>query len=187
VIANHCMDEFEIARKKYRPDPIKYLLIAETPPKSDSNRFFYFEDVDKQDSLFLETMKVLYPHETLNFPTKIIRQRKREFLNNFKEQGFYLIDSLNQPFEQRYSSQVKINKIIAGQTKLLNKLKNLIVAKTPVILISATVYRANFKFLVNNGINVVNSELIDFPGSGGQKKYREKMTRLLEKTGYNNR
>lgn len=36
------MDKFEIARIKYKPDVIKFLLVAETPPKSDSDRFFLF-------------------------------------------------------------------------------------------------------------------------------------------------
>ena len=71
------MNRFETARQKYRPSQIDYLLVAETPPNSDSNRFFYFENVDKQDSLFLETMKLLYPNETKFVETKEIRRRKK--------------------------------------------------------------------------------------------------------------
>jgi hypothetical protein len=41
------MNQFEIARQKYRPVIIKYLVVAETPPRSISERFFYFEDVHK--------------------------------------------------------------------------------------------------------------------------------------------
>jgi hypothetical protein len=52
---------FEDARQKYKPDEIKFLLIAEAPPDAESGRFFYFEEVDKHDNLFIETMKVLYP------------------------------------------------------------------------------------------------------------------------------
>ncbi|MCA4821579.1 hypothetical protein [Myroides odoratimimus] len=43
------MDKFENTRKKYKPKIIKYLLVAETPPKGGSDSFFYFEKVDKQD------------------------------------------------------------------------------------------------------------------------------------------
>lgn len=35
------MDKFENARKKYKPEVIKYLLVAETPSKADPDRFFY--------------------------------------------------------------------------------------------------------------------------------------------------
>ncbi|MGN6196845.1 MAG: hypothetical protein ACTHOB_18035 [Ginsengibacter sp.] len=76
------LDKFGQARQKYKPAKIKYLFIAETPPKTDSNRFFYFENVDKQDSLFLETMKCLYPKETENVDLKLIRRHKSYFLKN---------------------------------------------------------------------------------------------------------
>ncbi|MBG47234.1 MAG: hypothetical protein CML05_02975 [Pseudozobellia sp.] len=72
------MNRFEIARHKYRPEKIRFLLVAETPPKSDSNRFFYFENVDKQDSLFIETMKLLYPNETEFVETKKNKTGKKE-------------------------------------------------------------------------------------------------------------
>jgi len=34
--------------------------------------------------------------------------------------------------------------------------------------------KANYRFLKNNGIPVINEKSIDFPCSGGQKKYKEK-------------
>lgn len=98
------MDKFEIARKKYKPDTIKFLLVAETPPKSDSDRFFYFENVDRQDSLFIEIVKVLYPQIVDKYDIQEIRINKSYFLNKLKEDGFYLIDSLEEPFEENYTS-----------------------------------------------------------------------------------
>ncbi len=175
------MNAFEKARRKYKPDRIEYLLVAETPPKSDTNRFFYFEDIDKQDSLFLETIKVLYPEETKCIETKEIRHRKQEFLNKFKNDGFYLIDSLNKPFEEKYSTPKKVKLIQEGQKPLLEKIQSLLSEKTKVILIASPVFKANFEFLRKNGIPVINKEAIDFPGSGGQKKYREKMKKFLNK------
>ena len=71
------MSAFEKARKKYRPENIRYLLIAEAPPKADSKRFFYFEDVTEKDSLFLETMKCLYPADTISVETRTIRKNKK--------------------------------------------------------------------------------------------------------------
>ncbi len=117
------MNRFEKARQKYKPKEIKYLVVAETPPKSGSNRFFYFEKVDRQDSLFLETMKLLYPNETDLTSTKEVRRRKKEFLNKFMTDGFYLIDSLDEPFEKRYSSTEKVRFIKLGQKQLLEKFK----------------------------------------------------------------
>ena len=170
---------FEKARRKYRPEEVRYLLIGETPPRSDSKRFFYFEKVDQQDSLFLETMKCLYPEETNSVETKIIRANKASFLKKFQNDGFYLIDSLDCPFEERYTSKKKENLLRAGQSELLIKVKRLVSPKTKVILIAAPVFRANYSFLTDNKINVINKGLIDFPGSGGQKKFHEKFGALI--------
>lgn len=74
-------NKLEVARSKYKPRKIKYLLIAEAPPEESSNRFFYFEHVEIKDSLFLETMKVLYPDNYTD--TKTVRSRKKHFLNKF--------------------------------------------------------------------------------------------------------
>lgn len=169
----------EQVRIKYKPDEVKYLLIAETPPKSNSNRFFYFENVKEQDSLFLETMKVIYPKSVLSITTKEIRSIKMMFLERFRNDGFYLIDSLNEPFEEKYSSSKKIKLIKEGQENLLKRIKKLSTPETIIILISATVFKANFEFLKENYINISNSELIDFPGSGGQKKFREKFKKAI--------
>jgi len=174
------MNLIETARHKYKPHKVEYLLVAETPPKSDSNRFFYFEQVDKHDSLFIETMKLLYPSETEYAETKDIRRGKKEFLKKFSSDGFYLIDSLDDPFEERYSSTEKVRLIKLGQNKLLEKIRSLLSANTKVILIAAPVYKANYEFLKSHGVPVINKESIDFPGSGGQKKFREKMMRILK-------
>ncbi|MCL6220660.1 hypothetical protein [Zunongwangia pacifica] len=174
------MNKFEKAREKFKPKEIKYLLIAETPPKSDSDRFFYFKNVEKQDSLFLETMKVLYPRETELLKAKEIRRKKSEFLKKFKNDGFYLIDSLDQPFEKKYNTTQKIKLIKNGQKVLEEKIQSLLSDKTKVILIAVSVFKANFQFLKNLDIPVINEEAIDFPGSGGQKKFKEKLNRILK-------
>jgi len=41
------MNRFKAVRQKYKPERIKYLFVTETPPKSTSDSFFYFENVSK--------------------------------------------------------------------------------------------------------------------------------------------
>ncbi len=106
----------ETTRLKYKPVKIKILLVAETPPKSDSNRFFYFEKVENQDSLFLEIMKLLYPRETKDLEPKLIRKNKKDFLERFKNDDFYLINSLDKPFEMKHSTSKKVELIKHGQS-----------------------------------------------------------------------
>ena len=62
------------AREKYRPVPIRAVLIAEAPP-SDPDRFFYLESVRDHDSLYLETMKALFPGSTIS-PSAISESRE---------------------------------------------------------------------------------------------------------------
>lgn len=173
--------DFETARKRYKPDEIKFLLVAEAPPKEGSGRFFYFENVSDKDSLFLETMKVLYPnHYTV---TKRVRLQKRRFLERFKSDGFYLIDSCDSPIEDPSPSK-KRQQIRQSLPSLRNKLRDLATDGVKIVLISATVHEVCYDLLKSEGFNVINDQLIDFPGSGGQAKFREKFGSLLMTHGW---
>ena len=173
--------DFEAARQKYRPKRIEYLLIAESPPRTGSGRFFYFEQVPTGDSLFLETMKLLYPEDYWH--TKLVRSQKRRFLQRFKEDGFYLIDSTDTPMEGSRPAK-KREQIAKALPSLREKLQQVGDASTRIILISSTVYEVCGRPLKDEGFNIVNDEMIDFPGSGGQAKYKDKMGRLLRKLGW---
>ncbi len=173
------LTKVEAARQKYQPKTIKYLLVAEAPPKEDSERFFYFEHVYTQDSLFLETMKVLYPNDTLD--TKHVRRHKSEFLERFKRDGFYLLDSVDTPIADQSK---KRNEIRQALPELQKKLTALGQENARIVLISATVYEVCSEILKANKFNIINREMIDFPGSGGQIKFREKFGRLLQEYGF---
>jgi len=100
----------------------------------------------------------------------------------FKEDGFYLIDSTDTPMKGLSASK-KEKQIKSALPSLLEKIRTLISADTKIILISATVYKTCADILKSEGFNVINEVMIDFPGSGGQVKYRTKMNRLLIKHG----
>jgi hypothetical protein len=173
------MNRFEAAREKYQPSEIKYLLIAETPPKSNSNRFFYFERVDKYDTLFIQIMKCLYPAFTEKMSTSEIRTNKKRFLKKFMGDGFYLIDSLDDPFEDELRHSAKVRLIKAGQNNLIEKIRHISSPSTKIMLIAATVFEANNEFLLNHKINVINKEFIDFPLYRGVENFKKKLTQVL--------
>lgn len=183
------------AREKYKPDEIKCLFIAEAPP-SDPNRFFYFEEVWEQDSLYLEMMKVLFPEDAVKFDgidgqtfkldflmgpsTSELRQNKKKYLTRFMNKGYYLIDNLDFPMPPQYSrTKDKIHFLEGQKDRTYAKVKQIIDHKTPIILISVPVFQANAGNLKYFGLNVVHDEPIEFPGSGQQKKFREKMEKLF--------
>src|SRR5688572_5897755 len=89
---DYLKDKYSKARKKYRPKSIKVLLVAEAPPCA-LDRFFYFEDVKKQDSLFLEITGVLYPDlKTRYLASGRETKLKKDILENFKSDGYWLLD-----------------------------------------------------------------------------------------------
>lgn len=167
------------AREKYRPHAIKYLLVAESPPTEGSGRYVYFEDVSEGDSLFWQTIKTLYPDDCPpSAPPP--RHRKREFLERFRADGFFLLDAVEKPLGKA-SPAMKRRLILDSLPRLKGDLRAASGTGTKVILISAPVFEVCAAALTADGLNVVNVEMIDFPGSGGQRKFREKFARALGK------
>ena len=172
---------YEVARSKYLPKRIRYLLVAESPPR-DPRRFFYFENVWKADNLFLETMKVLYPSEA--FTAKLIRSKKAQFLRRFKADGFFLLDAIELPLGQIGRSR-KVGRIRDSLPILLRRIKDLLGGQdAKVILISGSVYEALAHSLKENGLEVANDGPINFPAQGHQRLYREQLKTTLEKSGW---
>jgi hypothetical protein len=172
-------DAFESARRRFRPDHIKTLFIAEAPPSRASRRFFYFVDVPRGDTLFLEMMKVLYPGEFVS--AQDARQRKGEFLSRFKNDGFYMIDACRVPLRKGASFSDKKHSVrnnLPFLRKTLRNLSRLFDSRTRAILVSKSVYVVCSSQPL--GVNVINREMIDFPGTGSQKKFRRKLGRLIE-------
>ena len=161
----------EEAREHYKPDKIKYLLIAEAPPDS-VERFFYYTDVKIFDWLFLGVMEALYPSEKKEY----LQQRgkselrgrselKEKLLLKFKADGFYLEDLSNTIDD------------------LVKKIKRLSTEETKIILIKVNVYDKAFSLLKGHNFNVIDKR-IDFPASGGQIKFQVKFKEALIEANY---
>lgn len=172
IDVEYLKDIYAKARNKYRPAHITTLLIAEAPP-CNLERYFYFEDVKKQDSLFLEIMGVLYPDKKQRYlksgrPT----EGKMELLEMFKYDGYMLLDLYEIPNDVFSASNA------ACAETLLNRLEKLINRSTPIILIKANVFDLCFPVLKAKGYNVSN-ERLPFPGSGQQKVFRQRFAAII--------
>ena len=164
---------YTAARNKYKPNTINVLLIAEAPPCA-LDRFFYFEDVKTQDSLFLEIMGLLYPKEKQKYLSSGRNSSmKKELLENFKTDGYWLLDLSEIP------TSVSNNSLESYVPSLISKLEKHISKNTPIILIKSNVYDVCYAPLKARGYRVIN-ERLPFPGSGQQKVFREKFKRSLE-------
>jgi hypothetical protein len=139
---------------------VKLLLVAEAPP-SALDRYFYFEDVREQDSLFRYVARGLLGVE----PT---RESKRDLLGRLRDDGVFLIDVSRDPLSNTPLSHF-VHDLVSRVEALAPK---------KVILIKATVYDAVFQPLREAGVPVVD-ERIPFPGSGQQKRFEAGFRRAL--------
>jgi hypothetical protein len=166
--------QLEKARLKYKPDNVKYLMIAEAPPDS-LDRFFYYENVHQHDYLFLGVDEALYP----DLKDKVIANGrdsdiKRSILLKFQADGFYLIDLSELPLSL-------LNNGLASQLpSLIEKINQVAKSDTKIILIKVTVYVTAFNTLRQHGFKNVIDSRIPFPGQGGQKLFQAEFKKVLK-------
>jgi len=80
------------AAESFRPAHVDCLLVAEAPP-ADKARYFYFETVATQDSLYLEVSKALF----FSLDTQRLRANKARYLSRLRDQGMWLVDLAEDP------------------------------------------------------------------------------------------
>ncbi len=184
---------FENARRKYLPSQLCLVFVAEAPPRlpqpdpetrDAEPRFFYLEDVPEGDSLFCEMMKLLYLGSVVT--ASAIRPRKPELLTRFRDDGFYLVDACEDPMLEAGSSYKK-RRLAADLPGLQRRLFSFCGTTTPVALISALVYEICAEPLRRAGLNVQNTEMVNFPGSGQQAEFRRRMGDLLSRYSISHR
>jgi hypothetical protein len=148
------------AAAKYRPESVLLLLVAEAPP-SDEDRYFYFESVSRQDSLFRYVAKVLVGY----VPE---RAAKSIALRELQVRGVFLID---------------LSEIPADRQRLKEWVPSLVercaaIEPQKIVLIKVNVYDLAYQALRDAGLPVADVR-IPFPGSGQQRKFEEAFSRAL--------
>ncbi len=169
--------QLEKARQKYKPETVKFLLVAEAPPDS-LERFFYYDNVRQHDYLFLGVAEALYPKPKEQF---LLSGRSREIKNSIlqtlQQDGFYLLDLSELPLsllDTDLQSQLP---------SLVEKINSVADDNTQIILIKANVYDVAFDYLKQKIKNVINQR-ITFPGQGGQRKFQDEFKQALKEAHY---
>ncbi len=171
--------QLEKARLKYKPETVKYLLIAEAAPDS-IDRFFYYENVRQHDYLFLGVAQALYPELKNNFlASGRSSDLKTSILKTLQANGFYLLDLSELPLS-----------LMTGDLKsqlptLVKNIKKVVDLKTKIILIKATVYDTVFSYLQQAGIKNVINVRIPFPGQGGQILFQQQFKEAIKLSVHN--
>ncbi len=169
---------YQQARQPYIPKNPRLIFVTEAPPTFNDYRYFYFENVRKGDSLFLELMKVLFAEEIATFENaKSIRAAKGYFLERFQEEGYFLTNAYNEPLPKTDAARVKIYR--EQLPFLIKEILQIARPTVPIVLISAVVNRAIGESLQASGFHVLHEEAIPFPNSGQQLNFRRKLRPLL--------
>lgn len=151
----------EEAADKYKPDPIRLLLIGEAPPE-DIDRYFYFQDITSQDALFRYVVRTVL--ETAPSRTEKTRQ-----LQQLGDQGVFLIDLKREPKAPGENLKPYVADLV-GRAQALSP--------RAIITIKANVCDLTQAPLRAAGLNVAEHR-VPFPGSGQQQLFLSAMRSAL--------
>ena len=103
----------------YLPKKITYLLIAEAPPNNKKN-FFYHTGKEKGNYMFYQNIILaIYGVDYIGE-----YELKKTLLEKFKSDGYFLIDSIEYPFEKDTSDSNKKRIILDEFKNLVNRIKS---------------------------------------------------------------
>lgn len=175
------MTSYDEVRQKYRPKRIKMLLIAESPPPApeiqSSRQFYYADRIRKDDRLFINTIRALYPEaEKISEPE--LEQHKDEWLRRFQKDGWYMIEALEHSQEHEVTKDQRQERIRAALPRLTERVREVVAPDTKIILIKSNVFDVAAEPLKKARFNILNTELVDYPGRYNQKDYREKLAKF---------
>jgi hypothetical protein len=179
------MSDYDVVRKAYKPDHIRYLLIAESQPPAasvDSSRQFYrTERAYPEDRLFVNTVRALYP-KTLDTSPSELAAHKETWLRKLQQDGFYMIEALETSLAHEVTKEQRQERIRKALPRLIERVKGLAEPQTKIILIKSNVFDVAATPLKEAGFTVLNTELVDYPGRFNQRSYREKLAKLVAST-----
>ena len=150
------------AALKYRPEQVKCLLVAEAPPTAP-DRYFYFEDVREQDSLFRYVAQVV-------LGAKPTRENKPAALRALKDRGYFLIDLSQSP----KTGDGALGSLVPALVQRVADIN-----PDRIILIKTNVFDLAYAALRAAGLPVVNAR-IPFPDQGWQSRFVEAFSDALQ-------
>jgi len=175
------MNSYDSVRKEYLPKHIKVLLVAESPPPApdtqSSRQFYYTDRIRKDDRLFTNTIRALYP-ETTSYKEIELEEHKEQWLRRFQADGWYMIEALDTSQKHEVTKKQRQERIRKNVPRLIKRIKELASDDTKIILIKSNVFEIAAEPLRSAGFNVPQKELLDYPGIFNQDDYRRKLAAL---------
>jgi len=164
--------EYLSLRRRYEPERIRLVIIAESPPAS--GLFFYDPTGRPGEPLFKALMLQL----------DLTPRTKQDGLMEFQRSGWVLVDATYEPADKLDDSSA--NNIIARDYPLLrHDLESLMPNRsTPLILIKKNVCQILGPKLAHDKFNVLNlGQVVYFPGNGRQTEFHQQFGAIRTSAG----
>lgn len=163
-------------RARWKPERVRILLIAESAPDDGGDianrRFFYEDNLTGKDGLFREVVRALYDNPALQSGPN----GKTPWLERLKSDGVYLIDlapgpvNYRSPSERAGALQRNIEATISHASEL---------EPGGVVLVKQNVFDLLQRSALDAGLPLLHDVMIPFPGSGQQRRFRERFADAL--------
>ena len=157
----------EAVRARYRPYPIATLFVGEAPPAS--GKFFYLGN------------SALAHHMEAAMMAAGVGGGDGNFLNRFKERGWYLDDLVLEPVDRLQTSERRRKWRNAGAS-LADRINDY----QPRAIVSLLL---GIKDVVNAAAKAAGSEAqlfaVPFPGMGQQARFRQAIAQIMPQLPYN--
>lgn len=157
--------DYHSMRKQFEPTIVKLVMLGESPPESQNDRYFYNTAGSLRENLFKATMQAL----------GIACEDKAQGLREFQKRGVLLLDVTYSPVNKLDDKTERVETLERDYDALVARLAEL-PHGVPVVIVMAGIYDRFFHRLRNDGLNVVKRR-IPFP-SHTQRRVDEFCTEL---------
>ena len=169
---------YEELRERYRPERLRVLLVAESPPDpGDGERRFFYSPELRADNLYRGVAQALYGKQG---ETDILN--KPAVLDRIRADGFWLIDAVDEPIN-KLGSAARARAIAAGVPRLAERCVEL-APELGVIICHGKVYAAGAQPLREGGVVLLHDEPLPFPLGNWRaafiRGFRQAVERALE-------
>jgi hypothetical protein len=164
---------YEELRERYRPDRLRVLLVAESPPDpgGGERRFFYSATL-RADNLYRGIAKALYGERS-----DVDITDKPSVLEHLQREGLWLIDAAEEPVN-KLGSAARARAIAAGVPRLVERCVEL-APELGFIICHGKVYAGSAEPLHGAGVRVLHPESLPFPLGNWRAQFVEGFRRAL--------
>lgn len=163
-------------RSRWQPERARLLLVAESAPDDGGDlanrRFFYDETLSSKDGLFREVVRALYSDP----PLVSGAGAKTPWLAKLQADGVFLIDLATAPVNYHVAGQraAALRQNIETTVTLASSLE-----PEGIVLVKRNVFELLNSPMRDAGLRVLHDDFIPFPGSGQQRRFRERFAQAI--------